>query len=106
MPDDIRFRIDGSEYTLAESIAAILSEKLIAYDPDGDDSPRRSMASSIERCLVDPETRPIEPNQDELYALEHTLDHMASGRNREVCILYRAVREALGGLNGRSYSSD
>jgi hypothetical protein len=59
MAYDVRFLI---EYSLPQDIAEVLSENLIALDPDSDDegSPRRLIARAIESRLVDPTQPPIQ----------------------------------------------
>jgi hypothetical protein len=98
MPHDVSFLVDGREYPLSQRIAEALSENLIAFDPDREweGSTRRSLARSIERRLVDSDEGPVQPQAEELSALEHTLDYMVESRDRELAILQRAARRALG----------
>ena len=71
MAHDVRFLI---EYSLPQDIAEVLSENLIAFDPDSEDdrSPSRLVARAIESRLVDPTQPPIllQDYADEQWALE------------------------------------
>lgn len=99
MGRSVRFLIEGHEYPLAERTAVLLSQNLIAYDPDGDweGSQRRALARSIERSLVEPDAPPIKLRSSaELSTLEQTLDYMVAGGDREIAVLQRAARRALG----------
>jgi hypothetical protein len=96
MANDVRFLI---EYTLPHDLAVILSENLIACDPDPDDSRHgRLIGREIEARLVDPSQPPInlQDYTDALWALERVLEHMAASERREILFLFRAIAGARG----------